>query len=369
MVEVETSEGLVGLGESPSPADADFINRVLGPCLVGADPYDLADCERRCLPSLREMRTTTDLSVLHAFTGIEIALWDLVGKLEGRSVARLLGGRTRDQAPFTEYFALRVGREDSPSEVGAYCAKMVDLHGATSFEGKVGARDLATELEMVRQIREAIGTERPLRIDANMAWTTSTARVALDRFQELGVYSVEEPVATLQEMAQLRSATSIAFSTHTANLREAVHLGVPDAFVVQLGMFGGIRGTVHFINACAELGITVWFKSPEAGIATAAELQIVAAVENLSEPSQTLLRWHADEVIAGGPFIPNNGTVDVPDEPGLGITLDLEALARCHERFLEVGSYEFRPRGAAHRLGAQPGFAAATAEEGGASAY
>src|SRR5207248_9715078 len=105
-----------------------------------------------------------------------------------------------------------------------------------------------------------------------------------------------------------------------------------------------IRRTVHFAAACAEFGIEVWFKSPDAGVATAAQLQIAAAVEEITQPSQTLLRWHADAVIAEGPFVPRNGVVPVPDAPGLGVTLDRVALDRCHQRYLSDGSLDFRPR-------------------------
>jgi len=340
IVEIEVSDGAVGLGESPSPDDAALINGVFAPRLIGADPYDLTDCERRCLPGARSLRSLGDYSALHAFTGIEIALWDVIGKLEGRSISSLLGGRIRDAAPFTEYFAFRDGLEQSPADVANYCAEMVELHGAVRFEGKVGARDPATETAMVREIRSAVGDEVPVRLDANMAWTTGEARVALRQFEKLGIVSIEEPVATLQELARIRPTTTIGFSTHCANLREGVALGVPDAFVVHFGMFGGIRRTANFIAACAEFGISVWFKSPDAGVATAAQLQLVAAVEELSEPSQTLLRWHGDEVIAQGCFVPRAGSVAIPDEPGLGVTLDPDALARCRDRYAQEGNLE-----------------------------
>jgi glucarate dehydratase len=346
IVEVEDSDGVVGLGESPSPADADAINNVLGPSLIGADPYDLADCERRCLPLIRELRTITDPSSLHAYTGIEIALWDIVGKLEGRPLYSLLGGRSRMAAPFTEYFCFREGFEQTPLEVASYCAQMIELHGARALEGKVGARELETDVAMVREIRAAVGDEIPIRLDANMAWTTAQARMALRRFEEFNILSVEEPVATIQEMARIRSTTTIGFSAHEANLQDAVRLGAPDAFVVQFGMFGGIRRTLKFMAACEEFGVNVWFKSPDAGVATAAQIHITAAIESVTEPSQTLLRWHADEVIAEGPFVPKDGEVPPPDGPGLGVTLDPVALARCAERYASEGSLDFRPRGA-----------------------
>ena len=346
IVEVEDSDGVIGIGESPSPADADAINHVLGPNLIGANPYDLADCERRCLPLMRELRTITDLSSLHAYTGIEIALWDIVGKLEGRPLYSLLGGRARPAAPFTEYFCFRDGFEQTPLEVAGYCAQMIELHGARALEGKVGARDLETDVAMVREIRAAVGEAIPIRLDANMAWTTAQARLALRRFEEFNILSVEEPVATLEEMARIRATTTIGFSAHDADLKEAVRLGVPDAFVVQFGMFGGIRRTLNFMAACEEFGVNVWFKSPDAGVATAAQIHVTAATDSLTEPSQTLLRWHADEVIAEGPFVPKDGEVPPPDAPGLGVTLDPIALARCAERYASEGSLDFRPRGA-----------------------
>jgi glucarate dehydratase len=346
IVEVEDSDGVIGIGESPSPADAEAINHVLGPNLIGANPYDFADCERRCLPLIRELRTITDLSSLHAYTGIEIALWDIVGKLEGRPLYSLLGGRARPAARFTEYFCFRDGFEQTPLEVAGYCAQMIELHGARSLEGKVGARDLETDVTMLREIRAAVGEAIPIRLDANMAWTTAQARLALRRFEQFNILSIEEPVATLEEMARIRATTTIGFSAHEANLKEAVRLSAPDAFVVQFGMFGGIRRTLNFMAACEEFGVNVWFKSPDAGVATAAQIHVTAAIDSVTEPSQTLLRWHADEVIADGPFVPKDGEVPPPDAPGLGVTLDPIALARCAERYASEGSLDFRPRGA-----------------------
>jgi len=103
---------------------------------------------------------------------------------------------------------------------------------------------------------------------------------------------------------------------------------------------GGIQRTVSFIQACAELGVQVWFWSADTCVENATYLQGASAVEGLSEPSQTLLRWHADYVIAEGPFQPEGGAVRVPDEPGLGVTLDRAAPTRCHQRFRDSGPYD-----------------------------
>ncbi|MGH2938200.1 MAG: enolase C-terminal domain-like protein [Solirubrobacterales bacterium] len=95
---------------------------------------------------------------------------------------------------------------------------------------------------------------------------------------------------------------------------------------------GGIRRTVEFVAACAMFGIAVWFRAPNTGVATAAEIHIAAAMEPMMYPSQNLCRWLGDEIIEQGLFLPENGGVAVPDGPGLGVTLDPDAVDRATER-------------------------------------
>lgn len=334
----------MGIGEAPSASLATFIDENIAPRLLGVSPYDLASCERRCLPPVQMYQNTEASPTVLAYGGVEMALWDLVGRLEGRSVASLLGGRFRDAIPFTEYFAMREpfngrGGEQTPLDVARYCGRLVQEYGSTAFEGKVGVRDLPTEVAMVREVRSAIGPDALLRLDANMAWTTTTAREALRRFEAFNLSSFEEPVRSHLELARLRASTSVAFSSHNPNLREAVTLGVPDAFVINLTALGGIRRTVAFIAACEELRIDVWFYS-DPGVATAAYLQVAAALPWISKPSQTLGRWLTDDVIEEGPLVPDRGTIQVPDKPGLGVDLNPEALQRCHERFRDDGPFD-----------------------------
>ncbi len=84
-----------------------------------------------------------------------------------------------------------------------------------------------------------------------------------------------------------------------------------------------------------------WFYSGDLGIATAAYLHVAAATEYLDRPSQSLLRWTTDDVIAGGPFRRSAASLEVPTGPGLGVELDEPALARCAERFARDGAYAF----------------------------
>jgi glucarate dehydratase len=218
---------------------------------------------------------------------------------------------------------------------------MVEEHDSPAFEGKVAVRGVDEDVRLVRELRAAIGPDRVLRLDANMGWRLETARRALSLFEPFDISNVEEPVGSFAEMAELRRSTAIPFSAHTPDVALAARLGVPDTLVIGLGYCGGIAGTRRFIASCERSGVGFWFYSGDLGIATAAYLHIVAVTPYLDAPSQSLLRWTAEDVIVGGPFSPEHGVVDVPTGPGLGIELDEEALHRCIERYAREGQYDF----------------------------
>lgn len=338
VVRLTTIDGLVGLGESPSPHDATDVYD-LAPSLVGRDADAVrAELGRHELPAA-PARGDGRVLVCDALAGVEIALWDIAGREAREPVHVLLGGAVRTEIPLTEYFAYRPGREERPEDVAAFCARMVDEHDSPWFEGKVAVRPLDEDVRLVRAVREAIGSERVLRLDANMGWRLKTAERALGRLAEYDVANVEEPVSSFAELAELRRSSPIPFSAHAPDLAGAAALGVPESLVLGLAACGGVEGTRRFAAACDKAGIGFWFYGGDLGIATAASLHVAAATASLDLPSQSLLRWYGDDVIAEGPFAPERGTVPVPVGPGLGVTLDEQALRRAVERYARDGEY------------------------------
>ncbi|MBX9456504.1 MAG: mandelate racemase/muconate lactonizing enzyme family protein [Rhizobium sp.] len=342
VIELETVDGVIGLGEC---ADGDRSADALaaGARIIGLDVRDIATAERRLVPAMRYTPWGNVTAARRVFGGIEMAMWDARGKAEGVPLHLLLGGAVRTEIPLTEYFSYRFAGprdpgEASPVEVARYCARMIEDHGSDIFEGKMGTVGLDEELTMLREIRAAIG-DRPLRLDANGGWTVPTARDVLRRVEAFDIQWFEEPVETYEEMAELRKNSSISFSAHAIDLPKAAALRCPDTIVTNINEHGGIRRTVDFIRACETFNVGFRFHSGETGIASAAYLHLTAAIEHVSEASQTLFRWYADDVIGGGPFVMKNGVVKVPEGPGLGVTLDPVALKRCHERFLVEGSF------------------------------
>ena len=193
---------------------------------------------------------------------------------------------------------------------------MIEQYDSPAFEGKLATVGLDEELAMVREVRAAIG-ERSLRLDANHAWTVPTAREVLRRLAPYDIRCIEEPVGSHEELARLRPFTDIAFSAHAPDLRRAVALGVPDFYVLNLVELGGIRRTIEFVRACEQFGIGFWFHSGDTGIASAAYLQVSAALEPIREPSQALFHWYGDDVIAEGPSARGAASCRFPTGPGL----------------------------------------------------
>jgi glucarate dehydratase len=337
IVEVEDSDGAVGIGESPH-GDLSAEVAALADGLVGS-PIDASNAiEAACLPNHGFSAWHDGVGHRRAFGGVELALWDLRARKENRPLVDLLGGRVRDRIPFTEYFALRAGAEETPGAVVDYCVRMAAEHASPWFEGKLGVLDVETELGMVADLVSALGPGRVVRLDANGTYTVPTARIMVRRLAELGIGWLEDPCRDLDDVARLRADGSpVSFSTHEVDLVRAARSGVPDGFCVDIAELGGIRRAQDFLRACSLLGTDFWCYSGDAGIMTAAYLHLTSSEPSMIRPHQSLFRFTGDVAIEQGHYSPVEGMLPVPDEPGLGVTIDRAALTRMHDRYLSEG--------------------------------
>ncbi len=344
IIEVQTDEGIIGYGESPSWESEEEINTFMAQRLLGKDPLDMEACERACVPEMMVLANTDGNTPLKSFGGIEMALWDIKGKFFKLPLYMLLGGAVRKKIPMCEYFSYRMpnaegtdGGETTPKDVADYCARMRDTHGSTYFEGKCFTGNVKAEVEMIREIRAALGEDAMIRLDGNMAWSISSARELLRGIEPYNIRNFEDPVGSFWDMKKLRQHSAIPFSTHNPDPALAFHLGVPDSFVVNLTVLGGLRKTIGFINTCENMGLNVWCYSGDTGLATAGYLHVKAAIRHMHEPSQSLFRFMEFDVIEEGPFSPVDNLLDVPEGHGLGVHIDHENVEYGHKLYKENG--------------------------------
>lgn len=341
IVEVETSDGVIGIAEAPSHGSAVIIQR-MAEALVGHDPLDMAGLERRVLPSMPANHSVTDYATRAAWGGIEIALWDLRGKLWGQPVANLLGGIQRSEIPFTDYFSYRLpqngkGGEASVQAVVDYCLSLREAHGTTWFEGKVSDPDLNANIRLMQALRAALGEDAMLRIDSNQAFSLPSCLHLAPAFEELNIRNWEDPTPDWTAMKRLRTRTTIPFSGHNTDIGKAMAYGVPDAIVSDVAGFGGFSAMLRFVSGCQAAGIDFWCYSGGSGLETAAYLHACAAHPHIREPNQSLLRQQPHDVIVEGPFSPKHNHIALPTGPGLGVTLDGDRVAYCARLLVENG--------------------------------
>ncbi len=260
LVEVETDTGLLGLGEAahfggPLVSTATVIEQELRPHLLGQDPREIERLWE--LMHRRAYKHARGGIVIAAISGVDIALWDLRGKLAGMPLWRLLGGYRRRVPAYATggFYAEGKGVRELADEMRAYCR-----HGFRAVKLKVGRNSgiegsplramadrgvcevsLAEDLARVRAVREAIGPDVRLMVDANGAWDVPTAVRMGRALEELDVYWFEEPVwpDDLAGSAEVASKVAIPIAGYetcsygTVSFRDyiaarAVHFVQPD---------------------------------------------------------------------------------------------------------------------------------------------
>lgn len=340
LLEVSTDDGIVGLGEAagyPTPEVVTAVFRSLEPLVVGEDPFRIERILKRidAIGTWHHVRATSP-----AIAAVEMACWDIVGKACEQPIVNLLGGRVRDRAEYFWYLS-----QASPEEVEEDARRGVDA-GFSTLYLKVGSDDPDDDLARVAAAREGAGEDATIRIDANEAWSPGTAIRLVDAMVPYGLELVEQPTSgrNLEELAYVRSRIDPPLLTNEASwtrydVLEVIRHGAGDVISVDNQMDGGLLNMKRAAGICEAAGLSVLKHSlGELGVATYAGLHVIAATPNFLHANQGYGAFLADDVLAGVDALPyEDGHLEVPSGPGLGVELDRDKVARYEALYEEEG--------------------------------
>jgi glucarate dehydratase len=348
VVEVETDEGLIGLGEMGGGGEsAEAAFRALKSYLVGRDPARLEELRfliANPTASLYNNRT-------QMLAAIEFACLDILGQKWGVPVSEILGGRLRERVPFASYLFFRYS-QDGNNEVRTIeqlvdHAKTLKLrYGFTSHKLKGGVFPPEYELECYRALAAAFDGDR-FRFDPNAVWSTETAIWFGQQIENLRNDYLEDPVFGMNGMRRVRAKVRMPLATNTivvnfeqlaANILDTA----VDVVLLDTTFWGGIRACVKAAAVCEtfQLGVAV-HSSGELGIQLATMLHLGAVIPNLSFAADAHYHHLTGDIIQGGKLKYENGAIAVPNGPGLGVKLDRDKVAEYRELYLRLGPYPY----------------------------
>ena len=350
LVEVVTDEGITGWGECFGPGNVAIANkviveRVIQPMILGENPLNRDVLWHKVYNLLRDHGQKG--MPIQALSGVDIALWDILGKVTGLSISRLIGGRFREQVPVYGY-GMMLRREKLPALTDRFEdeAAAIKSSGFVATKMKVGLGP-KQDVQLAESVRRGVGGDFPFMVDANHCYTVDQALYVGRALEELDAYWFEEPVAPedLDGYQELRSQLTINIAGGEAeftrwgwrNLLEKHCLDIAQPEVCALG---GISEYLRVL-ALAQAHFTqvinhVWGSA----VAIATNLQLLAVIPPLPgglHPQEPMLEFDTtdnkfrDDLLTEPLNIQrqvakNGGYVPIPDVPGHGAEPNREFL-------------------------------------------
>lgn len=350
IIRVETADGAVGISETYGNSAIIETLESAASFVEGIDPYEMRPLSLR----LQQGRGRGDASA-QAYGAFETALLDLIGKSVGEPMHKLLGGKIRDEVEYSAYLFFKHADPDpenaslvpqevmSPEAMVEEAKAFVDAHGFETLKLKGGVLEPDEEIRTLELLADEFGSSVPLRIDPNGVWSVETAtRIARElESSELNVEFLEDPVPTMNAHKRLKENTTLPVATNMyvtsfEDIAPAVDLDAVDIILSDHHYWGGPRKNVDLDTVARTLDLGVGMHSnSHLGVSMAAMTQVAATMPTLQYACDTHYPWESEDLIDSGQIEISEGTIDVSDEPGLGVSLDETVLERMHERYEE----------------------------------
>ena len=352
LVEIRTDEGLVGWGECFGPgnvaiANKCIIEKVIQPMILEFDPMNREVIWQKVYNLLRDHGQKG--MPIQALSGIDIALWDIAGKVTNMSISRLIGGRFRERIPVYGY-GMMLRREDVDSLVDRFYDEAQDIKsmGFVATKMKVGLGP-EKDIRLAEAVRKGIGDGFPFMVDANHCYTSSDALYVGRALEEMNAFWFEEPVPPedLEGYLELKSVLDIKIAGGEAEFtrwgwRNILQKRCVDLAQPEVCALGGISEYLKVLAMAHAHFVPVVNHVWGSAIAVATNLQLLAAMPPLPggiHPIEPLLEFDTtdnkfrDELIIDPLKIQqqvsaNGGFVSIPDNPGIGVEPDPEFIRK-----------------------------------------
>lgn len=342
---VSTDEGFEGVGEAfyiggPVGLAASFINEAYVPLLIGKDPFDTSAIWDSLYQRTRDQgRKGIAISALSA---IDVALWDIKGKATGLPVHKLLGGAYRDRAHV--YATGLYQPQHVPSIQDALVEEALGYKkdGFFAMKLKVGY-GIDEDMRLVRAVREAIGDDVLLMVDANHAYNAAEAIRLARQMEKYDVYWFEEPVPpedidgyieVKQKSGVLIAGGECEFTRY--GFRELITRRAVDILQPDLGATGGFSEMARIATLASAWNIPIAPHVWGTNVGLAAALQFFATLPHFPErryPAEPFFEYDRSphplrDGVTQEKFVMKNSYLDIPQRPGLGINLDMDFIRK-----------------------------------------
>ena len=344
LVRVYTDAGVAGTGEAYWGAGVPELIERMKPFVVGENPLDVDRLYEHLVQKMSGEGSLSGVTVT-AISGIEVALHDLAGKLLDVPAYQLLGGKYRDEVRV--YCDCHAGDEAEPaanaeeaervvSELG-YDALKFDLDVPSGHEKDRANRHLRNaeiehKVEIVDAVTAAVGDRADVAFDCHWSYTANSAKRLASALEEYDVWWLEDPVPPenldVQRAVTRSTTTPIAAGENVYRVhghRRLLEEQAVDVIAPDLPKVGGMRETRKIADVADLYYVPVAMHNVSSPVATVAAAHVAAAIPNALavEFHSYQLDWWAD--LVEEPVI-EDGRIAVPEAPGLGVTLDLDAV-------------------------------------------
>jgi L-alanine-DL-glutamate epimerase-like enolase superfamily enzyme len=332
-VQVLTDQGITGIGEcSPmhGPVLAHFVDTALKPLVVGEDPREIDRLWHKML--FRTYKLGVQGVQPEGIAGIDIALWDILGKVAGLPICTLLGGRYREKIKM--YASIGGGAGMTPEQMAAKVEQALEQgFRAIKIRMDWGAArrdaDPQKDWRMFQLCKRLTGDDIPLSFDANNGYSVPTAIQQGRRFESLGLWHYEEPVAQYDYagIAQVADALDVPVSAGEHEytrwqFRDLIEQARVDILQPDVVKCGGISEMKKIAVLAETFNKSFVPHQTQPTIGTAANLHVIAALHGCDRPQEFTGQRPELDALFREPLIFADGHILLPDRPGLGLELD-----------------------------------------------